>query len=336
MLSSQVAEAASKLSGKGESAVFFDAVNTLTNVVDDFLSEARKQAKSPQSLNIQHIFSSAVRQATRTIDLWNLYESTQIYLRDLDESNEKLLRSTHVIEFVESEVHKFLERYKSYMADQNFENAFDLAMTSKEVARQVGGFSLAMDLFSSGLEPEVAVGSDECEITIFSTSDIDRVDDLGKMLSSVVSIYNQLCDLLGESSDEHPLTVIKVETGSIYLKLKGAIRVVGVVTQVLRRIAGYGFLNHTLSGRINQLPKSAESLQSIIQLRESLSRLGIDTSSMDEEIEGATLKLAKHANTLMSRMGDVGINGEVFQAKNDVFLALGQDVPQRLIGHEDE
>lgn len=333
MLSTQFATLLARLSGRSEASyLFLSVIDRLQNATRSFLEEANSNATKPQHFNIQNFVVTSVRNITNDVDLWRLYDSARSYLdglRDLDVSSGE---TEGLANELSSRTQKFLEHYKRYMIARDYSTSFDLMLLAQEMYPLFAGLGAASDLAAENFG-EIGAVSD-AEIEIYSSSKIDEATDYVKVLIAFGKIYTASARLLDVDPEREPLQVSKIESGSLLLKLKGAVGVVRLMTEIIKRAVKYGAMHHSLTGRIENLPKAADAVTSVLQLRESLAKCGIDISGMDQEIESAALKIAKQTNLLMTRLDDIGLNGEFLMLKEQLLIGLEKG-PQKLLTHED-
>ena len=320
-----------------DAALFVSTISKIAAVTDSFLESAASTSKAPANLNIQALIRNGVRSATQGIGLWNLYESCKSYQFALIEVAALLDESSEKVDYLIRRSNDFLTHYERYAQLHDFETTFDLLVIANELDSRLVGLQIAAEVASENLAPP-AIRLGDAELEIISDKFHSSPKDLASVLVALSEIYAVLADLLDVSLYQEPLEIEKIESGSLYIKLKGAVRVIRAASGVLKQAFTYGMSNHTLSGRFDQLPRAAESIERVLRIKETLAAQGLDVSGMDAEIESAALKLAKHTNTLVSHMNDVGLNGEIYGIKEQLLLAYAQegDSKPKLLGHGDE
>lgn len=286
--------------------------------------ESQKQGISSQ-------VRSGVTRVTQGADIWAVYESARAYRKDLV-SVSRIVRDGHdVVDYFISEVDSFLQRYQQYLAGRDYATAFDLVLVAYELYPRIQGVALVADLAEKNLRLD-PFESSESDLVIESDSVLVGLADFIAIIESIDGVYREVARII-EGASHSELEIIKIEAGSFYAKLRGAAKVVPIVSGILRRAAHYGIRHHSLSGRIDRLPKSAEAIEGILRVRDALSKSGVDVSGMDGELSEASVKLARHANVLMGQLNEIGVNGEFFSVVEDVRAALPAPEP-KLLGHE--
>jgi hypothetical protein len=151
----------------------------------------------------------------------------------------------------------------------------------------------------SALSPVGEVRPDESEVSIFlsATSSFHQV--LVK-LKAIDEIYSELSQLLEVSTSEHPLRAIRVESGSLWLKLIGESRVIGLLISLIERSVSYMYRNFTDEGKLVSLPRQVDAAEAVLRLREKLEAASVDTSAMKENLEKSGVIISQRLNELFT------------------------------------
>jgi hypothetical protein len=123
----------------------------------------------------------------------------------------------------------------------------------------------------------------------------NNLETIAAKLDAINSIYTELCQLLNVSTTEYPLKVIMIESGSLWVKLFGESKIIGLVTDFLREGGKYIYYNHTKDGRnekeiINIEKKTALLKNTVKALEEILGKEGL-THKMEKDIKKSGEKI---------------------------------------------
>lgn len=151
-------------------------------------------------------------------------------------------------------------------------------------------------------------------------------------LSAIQSLYEQACELLQISIAQEPLEIIKVETGSAWLKLLGSKMAIDLVRKWIEVIAGYRYRNFTREGKISELPREIEAVEGILQLRKELTKAGIDPKEMDGYIKKAAIAVARNTTNLLTGQLSVQVDGITYPVDTSVKQKLLGERKRRLLG----
>ncbi len=138
---------------------------------------------------------------------------------------------------------------------------------------------------------------------------IPTLNNLIRKLSALEGLYNELCRLLDVSTSEYPLEIVKIEVGSLWLKLFGESRVISLMTKFAESSVSYLYRNFTNEGKIMAIPQNVEVINSLLQLSENLEQSGIDNSVLKENIQHSAIILGQQLNQLLSGEPAVNVNG---------------------------
>lgn len=165
-----------------------------------------------------------------------------------------------------------------------------------------------------------------------------------KRLSALQGLYSELCMLLNVSEAEYPLTIGKIETGSLWAKVFGEPRVIGLMVDFVESAAKYLYRTYTREGRIVAIPAKVESLDRIIELRGKLQDLNIKTDEIDEVLAKGAYAIAHDLTSLLERQPAVTVNGSKISIGDDELARrlaeeewpklIGPDVPSAANGRE--
>lgn len=187
------------------------------------------------------------------------------------------------------------------------------------------------------LMAEDVVSDEEGVLTLFSPLSNPSSRELSKILASIQWIYEEVESIIDGYSDNAPLTILKLETGSLYASFKGAPKVIRFVGGILKRAMAYGAANHTVAGSLAQVPAAVQGIEGVMRLRAQMVDAGMSQEAiqvMDERIEASAIHLAKHVAVVVGRMSEIGVNGEIYGVGKEVAeqLKLGYEVKK--IEHE--
>lgn len=147
---------------------------------------------------------------------------------------------------------------------------------------------------------------------------VETVEEAVNCLKCILAIYNEFCILTGASSQSHPLRLCKIDSGSLWIKLFGESRTIGLVCSLIENAAKYAYRNYTVEGRAAAIPKKVETLKEILGLSRSLEEAGIDTASLNQKLEKGAVALANEFNELIQGQKLINLNGKEISAKSEL------------------
>jgi hypothetical protein len=147
------------------------------------------------------------------------------------------------------------------------------------------------------------------ELSLFLGSATSYHNTVVKM-TAVEGMYSELCRLLGVSESEHPLQIVKIEAGSLWMKIFGESRVITFMISAIEGGVSFLHRNFTKDGRLREIPNNAETIMSLVGMSQALENRGIDTGELNEGIRLSAVKLANNLNQLLRGEPTVDVNGQ--------------------------
>jgi hypothetical protein len=129
------------------------------------------------------------------------------------------------------------------------------------------------------------------------------------------------------SKSQYPLQVIKIESGSLWIKLFGESKVITLLTSLIESAAKFFYRNFTNEGKITSLPRNVEAIEAILSLTKKLEAEGIDTSATKDNLQKAAVKISAQLNELLLKEPSIEVDGKkysVAETMQDKYLLEGQ------------
>ena len=140
---------------------------------------------------------------------------------------------------------------------QNFYQVYEESINNYTWPQTLKLFSAAKDLYDSilsyrdfvafikeDLESAVDVPQDNKIASFFFQFTTEYEEFLNKLLA-LDRLYSELCLLANVSKSQYPLRVIKIESGSLWIKLFGESKVITLLTSLIESAAGFFYRNFT-------------------------------------------------------------------------------------------
>ncbi|PNG11764.1 hypothetical protein CXK97_21750 [Stutzerimonas stutzeri] len=156
-------------------------------------------------------------------------------------------------------------------------------------------------------------------------SNVYGLRDFANKLNAISDLYDLLAELLEISTAECPIVVDQIEAGSLWSKVFGDSRIIGIMIDLLRGSAGFIYRNYTKEGQLTTIPGKLESLDKILDLSGRLQAQGIETDKIKEELRIATVSIAKNLNKLIDNQQRIEINGESHSIAEEFVRSLTDD-----------
>lgn len=150
-----------------------------------------------------------------------------------------------------------------------------------------------------------------------SFSSTPTFEEFAAKLTALSQIYEKLCELLDISTATSPLRIVKVETGTWFVKVIGAILPIALMSRLLESAVHYCYRNYTTEGKLSMLPRKAEAAEAILKLKRSLDESGLGSPQIDSNIQTAVVALSQDLNTLISGELRIVLNRTELTATQD-------------------
>lgn len=235
------------------------------------------------------------------------YEMTLKAFRDLKDID---VENDYLTGFL-SDFEAFAEKYDDYLTTSSVANAWSLLRLAQSVQIQLHSIFAALHGLYVHLEAQdyLHENAPDCSALSLSLPGSDDYRILVSRLSAIARLYSEICRLLGVSEHDVPLQVIKIESGSLWVKVLGESRVIGLMIRFMEQGAAFIHRTYTQEGKIAVVPQKVDAVDRLIGLRKALLENGIDTSVMDEEISAAAIAISKGLNHVLQGQPSIRING---------------------------
>jgi len=325
-----------------------DLYTALNNDDNGFLNYIKYLIESKKS--IQHYHRALVN--TPSNDRLNIYSTKlqesidfikskkgEIKIKKVFEGIQKLeealdayengLDNTKYISFLNlsNKLEEFGEKYQDFLDEYSRNSFVELVEIAESIDIIISTISNLITAIISNLESEYPDEKSEV-LSLFLNSDYTYQEFVQK-LNSIQEIYSILCKLLQISENEVPLRIIKVESGSVWVRLFGEPTVIKLFEDLIRDTVKFIYRNYTKEGKIQSLPSEIEVLDKYLNLKEKLEEKGCDTTQLTGIIDEASLTLTQKFYSLLSGEEQLRVNGELLEiAEKDKTKHLkGKQIP---------
>lgn len=325
MLSAKIGEDAAWLSNLEPHESFFELLANFA-VATDYLPSL---VNSPEQ---KANFIQKLKQAANTVRPWAVQQAASSYEDKLRHFISSYPASAELVQIAD-DVDEFLRRLESYLIKHADDRLLNLAWHSRNLHLKLLGFVGSLDAISNVLPFQDNDRADVISIVISGDFELEQVKSA---LIASKKIYDEICRLLSINSNEEPLQLLKIESGSLNLVLKGSLSAIKVLKTFLEGFVAYT----TVSKRIVDTEVASRSLLSQVALKNSLDQQGIDTQRLGAELRDSAELLARHTGKLIGSASQISINGTIAGlVKNMIAIdspdqRLLQGPSEERLGHE--
>jgi hypothetical protein len=212
------------------------------------------------------------------------------------------------------QLENFEEKFQEFLQEYSENSFLDLVEAAEPLDNIINNNLSLISSIKLNLQTEYQY-DDSGVLSLFLNYDYTYKEFVEK-LNSLQVIYSILCKLLQVSESDFPLQIIKIESGSLWVRLFGEPRVIKIIEDLIKDTAGFFYRNYTDEGKIQSLPSKIKILEEHLDLKKKLENAGIDTTPLSEELKKSSISLAQELNFLLSKSKDVQINGELLEIEN--------------------
>jgi hypothetical protein len=175
-------------------------------------------------------------------------------------------------------------------------------------------------MIGENLDVESSQVPGERELTVLLANETD-VSGFTRKLEALYEIYEELCSLLNVPLTSYPLRIGRIESGSLWAKVFGESRVIGLMIGLIESATHYFHRNFTKEGKIANIPRSVEAVDALLGLRERLEKQGLYTGELDNHISKSSILVAQKLSGLLAGEPNVTVNG--------IHLSVGAEVIEK-------
>ena len=171
--------------------------------------------------------------------------------------------------------------------------------------------------------------------------EIQTLAELNFRMNSLQVVYTEACLIFGVSETSYPLTLSKVESGSLWTRIFGESKVIEFVIWFFKNSIRFLHRNYTAEGKLERIPVKIKMLDEQLGLLKKLKemlpekRYKAIIEGQAETLAKASYFIARHTQNLLERETRLKIDDEVIQLEyphKDKYL---ETVKKQLPEHSD-
>lgn len=153
------------------------------------------------------------------------------------------------------------------------------------------------------------------EILDISFVTVQTPGTVAEKLTGISEIYERVSALA--PNETLPLRLIRLESGSLWLRIAGDERVLKVLGTILTVTARFMHGRYSRTGKLAAVPRQIEALTQVLDLREQLVLAGLNVEGMDQPIEHAAAAIAVQASRVIAGEPHVTVGDSVADVGED-------------------
>lgn len=246
------------------------------------------------NMNIRQFYSSLESVNTRLSSVLNKWPDDGIQIQELI-----------------ANIDSFSTSFDRFIAGQIGTNAAPLILKARVLDVRLSSFCDALRLTNGALNSQLTNPLRHTELSILLPLPLN-LHDFAEKLLALESIYDELCHLLNVSLASDPIQIGKIESGSLWAKVFGNSKVIGLLTDLTKAAASFIYRTYTTEGKLSAIPRKVESIDAILGLSRRLQEEGVNTSELNDHLAKASVSLAKGLNTLLEGQPKIAINDQTY------------------------
>jgi hypothetical protein len=304
-----------------------DSFDTFYGQIDKHLLAIAQGGGTSISENASaaHSRMASLTDITKDVNVRSLFREIENLQTELSSALvEGLDESKYIIEPINM-LDEFADAYNNYVVRQAGVNALPLLIVARRLRQTLANLRSFLNHLSSNFSGLLNRQADETEFSMV-LSNIADVNDFTRKISALSDLYQEICHVLNISIASHPLRIGKIESGSLWTRLFGDTRAIGLMLDLIESSVRYFHRNYTTEGKIAAIPKKIESLDAILQFSNRLKESGADVTALNESLAKNAASITSSLNELVSNQPVVELNGQVLSVTNEIEKYLLQQV----------
>lgn len=218
-------------------------------------------------------------------------------------------------------INTLIESYEQFLKSHSSVHAVEFISDLVYLWKDIAKLSLVNNymLLVSGGNSQMETESESEIITIGLQSDVSNIDVISIKLKAIGDIYKETSTLMKYDSFECRLKIIKIETGSLWIKAVSK-KAIGVIVIALLESASSFLFDKFYSDREFVLfgDMTVDDFESIVRIRDSLAKAGVDTSEIDGKLEKSLRVIARALDNAMQGEAEIRVNERVYSVRQEV------------------
>ena len=207
------------------------------------------------------------------------------------------------------------DTYEKFLQNNYHNNdALDFVYYANNVLRHINTVRSIFKDLELNLERNYTQADESNNLSLLLRTEHTYHDFVNKLLS-LQELYSEICLLLNVSENDNPLKIVKIESGSLFVRIFGEPKVISTISSWIEETTKYFHRNYTKEGKISALPRDVEAIEKVLEVTQKLEAAGIEVDEVKEKLQKSSIIVAEKLNTLLSGEPDISINKEEYSMK---------------------
>lgn len=326
MLSFQIKEEISKiLVGFKDAQYFFDClknINATFPELDKYIQQIAQGSDLNGSANGLRAHLTQVRQKIGEVKPRSFFSSMEKLQFEINQAKEYGFNDISQLIKIDIQIDEFSHSYETYIETYSPESAATMIVEGKSLESLLYGFKHGLTFYLNNIELPISEIENRQELSIVLSTQLTLSEFISK-LQTIEKIYFEMCMLTNVSTEEFPIQISKIESGSLWAKLFGESKVISLMTSFIESTASYAYRNYTNEGKIAAIPMKISAIDSVLEIRTKLEAQGIEVDGMNDHLSKSAVIIAKELNKLIEGQPEIVVN--------DKKLTVGHEIQQKFL-----
>jgi len=297
------------------------------NSVQYFFTSIEMIASNSNKLN--EVFKQSIHNASNIHNATTILNDIAIKIKKIKprtffsemELLEDILGKVTLVSFIykrndalqlKNELDDFSKKYEKFLESHTLADIFMLVQSAEKFKAHIDTFVYMLEFYLQITRTDLEKPNDEWEYLSIVLSSSMTVSEFRIKLEAMEKIYSELLELTDLSLIDYPLKIVKIESGSLFAKVMGNKRVIGLMVNFISSSITYLYRNYTNEGQLRELPRKYKAIEEAINFKECMEKAGYNTEGLDEQIHKSALEVSKQLTQLISNESEIVMNDEIY------------------------
>ncbi|MBJ2142677.1 hypothetical protein JC796_18205 [Delftia acidovorans] len=271
-----------------------------------------------------HAHFADVASITAGISHRKFFYASEQFLKAIDLLNSVLTPEGSKLKILHQDAERFTDLFDSYLSQKTPKIAHPIIFLAERLDAEINTTIELLTAIRFTLTPNEIPHNDDSQISLILPEQFS-LKNFAQRLLALQEIYSELCALFQVSEVDHPLRIIKLESGSLWALLIGNTKIIETMTEAIKNGASWIYKNYTTEGKISAIPMKVEAIDQLLSLSDRLEKSGIDTTKIKPNIEKAAYAISKELSILIEGQSNIKINNEL--------ISINSELEKNLIGN---
>lgn len=249
--------------------------------------------------NSQNTTINSVQTAIRQAPFSTIIKSIELLKSELSNHDISIFKNT----IAQAEL--FTSSLDDQLHNHNLNTSIALALAAQAITMALDKISIIGETLKETTARDLLTDKETIKIYFPNHTNLES---FATKTTAISIILEECCHLIGMSTIEADVDISKIESGSYFAAISANPLVLAIATALITNGAIYFFNTLDQSKEATALKENTETLEKILNIRNELEKINIDTKDLDEEIKKSTNKIAKQLEKLIGNDTEIEIN----------------------------